>query len=203
MCVFFFGCVIFFINSRRYERGHWDAVIVKYKEMELFHETEQLSRTSCDMLQRIRDHLVSRDHVATDGTWLPAHAIELHPEGELRAHVDSVRFSGGLVAGLSLGCPSLMRLRPPEADADETDRETICSDDDDNNNKQINNNNHDQFGYVDLFLPPRSLYALTGKSRYDYTHELLPHQSIFEGTGESVHRNKHRWSIIFRDAKED
>mmetsp|Transcript_12326 Transcript_12326/g.23580 ORF Transcript_12326/g.23580 Transcript_12326/m.23580 type:complete len:249 (-) Transcript_12326:28-774(-) len=177
-----------FFKRRRYESGHWDAVIVKYKETELFNETDQLSPTSRNVLRRIREHLMAQGHVATDITWLPSHAIELHPEGELRAHVDSVRFSGGLVAGLSLGCSSIMRLQPSK---EETSKDNHSSSEDDNQ------------GYVDLFLPPRSLYALTGKSRYDYTHELLRNEAIFSGSGEAVNRDKHRWSIIFRDSKGD
>ena len=160
-------------------------MIVKYKETELFNEPEQLSPTSRDVLQRIREHLITQGHVPTDTTWLPSHAIELHPEGELRAHIDSVRFSGGLVAGLSLGCPSIMRLQPPVVE----------------DAAEHSQNDHKE--YVDLLLPPRSLYSLTGSSRYDYTHELLPNESIFSGTGEAVSRDKHRWSIIFRDSKED
>lgn len=171
-------------DRRRYERGHWDAVIIKYKETELFDEAVQLSATSRDVLQRMRQHL--QVHVSPQVTWLPSHAIELHPEGELRAHIDSVRFSGGLVAGLSLGTASIMRLQPPQGDYQQ---------------EQTPDPTLDNAGFVDLLLPPRSLYALTGCSRYDYTHELLADQSIFAGTGELVRRNEHRWSIIFRDAK--
>ena len=184
-------------RRRRYERGHWDAVIVKYKETELFNEPEQLSETSRSVLQRIRKHLMDHGHVAQDITWLPCHAIELHPEGELRAHVDSVRFSGGLVAGLSLGTTSIMRLQLPK-DEDKTEA-TNCGDGD----AAGDDDSADAEGYVDLLLHPRSLYALTGRSRYDYTHELLPNGSIFAGTGENVSRNEHRWSIIFRDSKKD
>ena len=78
-----------------------------------------------------------------------------------------------------------MRLKLPE-DEEETDKKRMKDE-----------------GYVDLLLPSRSLYALTGKSRYDYTHELLQNKSRFGGTGETVERSEHRWSIIFRDDKGD
>jgi hypothetical protein len=55
-------------------------------------------------------------------------------------------------------------------------------------------------GHVDLLLPPLSLYVLTGNSRYRYTHELLPSQSLFRGI--EVTRG-HRVSVIFRDARTD
>lgn len=163
-------------------------MIVKYKETELFNEPEQLSETSRAVLQRIREQLKDNGHVTKDITWLPSHAIELHPEGELRAHVDSVRFSGGLVAGLSLGVPSIMRLQPSKEDG--------VSDYAQKEEKQ-------NTGFVDLLLHPRSLYALTGRSRYDYTHELLPSNSIFGGTAECITRTTDRWSIMFRDSKEE
>jgi alkylated DNA repair protein alkB family protein 7 len=51
---------------------------------------------------------------------------------------------------------------------------------------------------VDLFLPPLSLYVLSGPSRYSYTHELLPTGDTFGGV--AVERD-HRLSVIFRDAK--
>ena len=45
-------------------------------------------------------------------SWLPCHAIDLSKDGRLDAHVDSVKFSGGIVAGISLLSDSIMRLRP-------------------------------------------------------------------------------------------
>lgn len=55
--------------------------------------------------------------------------------------------------------------------------------------------------HIDLLLPPCSLYVLTGESRYNYTHELLPSGSLFRGVA-SVERGQ-RLSVIFRDAKTD
>jgi alkylated DNA repair protein alkB family protein 7 len=187
------------VCRRRYEKGHWDAVIVKYKETELWeeetsgqHQQQRLSDTSQAVLEGLRSLLITRQHVpAADGSpvrWLAPHAIELHPEGELRAHVDSTRFSGGLVAGLSLGTPSIMRLQHPTQE--EGDKDAVAC-----RTERID-------GHVDLFLPPRSLYALTRRSRYEYTHELLPDNVVFGGTGASIERKDHRWSVLFRDAKE-
>lgn len=113
-------------------------------------------------------------------TWLPCHAIDLKKDGELKAHVDSVRFSGGMVAGVSLLSSSIMRLRPG-ADVGRDPEE----------------------GLVDLHLPPLSLYVLSGVSRYQYAHELLPTGSVFEssdGSSIEVERDQ-RLSVIFRDAK--
>jgi alkylated DNA repair protein alkB family protein 7 len=131
-----------------------------------------------NIFARIRQHLGENylDHAPID--WLPCHAIDLKKEGELTAHVDSIKFSGDLVAGISLLSPSIMRLVPDDA-PDE--------------------------GWVDLYLPPLSLYALTGVARYRYSHHLLPSDSTFTKQDEEVVvvKRDHRLSVIFRDAKRD
>jgi hypothetical protein len=42
---------------------------------------------------------------------LQVHVLDLHPEGYILPHVDSIKFSGGVVAGLSLLSTSIMRLQ--------------------------------------------------------------------------------------------
>jgi alkylated DNA repair protein alkB family protein 7 len=134
---------------------------------------------SRNALEKTRLHLLE-NHLDPNSTWLPCHAIDLKRDGELRAHVDSVRFSGGMVAGISFLSSSIMRLRP---------------------GSEVGRNPEE--GFVDLLLPPLSLYVLTGVSRYEYAHELLPSGSIFEsldGMNVEIER-EHRVSVIFRDAK--
>jgi alkylated DNA repair protein alkB family protein 7 len=163
--------------SRRYEKGHWDAVITLYKEIELPDNSFD-SPEIPELFQRVRSHLASQ--VPPECTWLPCHAIDLKQDGELTAHVDSIKFSGGLVAGISLLTPSIMRLIPDQQTAE-------------------------QAGWVDIYLPPLSLYVLTGVGRYSYTHELLPSGATFESntnTGNQITVERgHRLSVIFRDAK--
>ena len=107
----------------------------------------------------------------------------------LNAHVDSIKFSGDVVAGLSLLSHSIMRLKPDEGNPsdDSPDEEIPVFD----------------RGHIDLYLPPLSLYALTGDGRFRYSHELLPGQSTFTSpNGESVAvARDHRLSVIFRDTK--
>lgn len=136
------------------------------------------------VLERVREQLLHR-HFDQNSTarrkvsWLPCHAIDLNSDGgELNAHVDSVRFSGDIVAGLSLQSPSIMRLQ--------------------HGHKNDTNNKDPQLGHVDLHLPPLSLYVLTGPSRFTFTHQLLPTGSRFADT---VVERGHRVSVIFRDAK--
>lgn len=179
------------LKQRRYEKGHWDAVITNYKEVEL---SDMLFDNPGipNILHRIRQQLAT-NHLLNDNKtiqWLPCHAIDLKKDGELNAHVDSVKFSGDLVAGISLMSSSIMRLLPHE-DGEGGD---VKED-------KVEGENE---GWVDLYLPPLSLYALTGVGRYRYAHLLLPTNSTFtqpDGTEVLVERD-HRISIIFRDAKQ-
>lgn len=227
------------MRRRRYEKGHWDAVITQYKEVELPLPTESsvggggpqpLSDLSVAAIQRIRNQL-ERNHFGPNGSkdqegrtkdqlpiqWIPCHGIDLKKDGKLTAHVDSVRYSGLIVAGLSLLSSSIMRLRP----AAEYSSDTTGSDDGTEKSKQQSQQHlyepkpTESPGdvHVDLYLPPRSLYVLSGVSRYEYTHELLDDGSVFElqsgdaagavdENGIPVARDR-RISVIFRDAKED
>mmetsp|Transcript_15085 Transcript_15085/g.19723 ORF Transcript_15085/g.19723 Transcript_15085/m.19723 type:complete len:255 (+) Transcript_15085:117-881(+) len=171
------------MKRRRFERGHWDAVILQYKETELVEHDGSLSHTTLDILTRIRSQL-AKTHFVKDPhlVWLPSHAIQLREDGDLKAHVDSVRFSGDLVAGLSLASSCIMRLKPA---ANEEGEEQDLSK-----------------GFVDMLLEPRSLYAITGPSRYLYSHELLGDKDVFAPKNIIVNRED-RFSIIFRDAKKD
>ena len=165
------------MKRRRYEKGHWDAVITDFREVELLDESSLQEGSQCAM-ERVRDQLIAARYVDNNVTWLPCHAIDLRQDGELKAHVDSIKFSGGVVAGISLMSPSIMRLKPDDQ-------------------------RHD--GWVDMYLPPFSLYVLSAVSRYRYSHELLPCGSTFQrpdGTTISVQRER-RLSVIFRDVKQE
>jgi len=187
------------ISQKRYQRGHWDAVITGYREIELHHpddwevnqtiaEDNNLSEETQRVIKLTRQHLINTCFRGDSSSvsWLPCHAIDLKPSGNIMAHVDSVKFSGDIVAGLCLGDESaIMRLKP--------DR---------------NNVSH---SYVDMYLPPKSLYILRGMARYRYSHELLPDLSTFNfitsnTSGEEncetiVVKRDRRLSVIFRDAK--
>ncbi len=182
------------MRRKRYEKGHWDSVIAGYREMELYdiHElVESMDQhaskasedgpaaTMANNFWKIRNLLQQNHAVSPVTKWLPCHAIDLKQDGQLSAHVDSVRFSGYMVAGLSLLSPAIMRLKEEEEEASET--------------------------FVDLYLPPNSLYVLTGVGRYEYSHELLPDGSVFGSQEENpiVVPREQRLSIIFRDAKEE
>jgi alkylated DNA repair protein alkB homolog 7 len=186
--------ILNFLLRRRYEKGHWDAVITGYKEVEL--HDDSVSTTIREIFDRTRQHLGERHLNYHPIQWLPCHAIDLKREGQLKAHVDSVRFSGGLVAGISLLSSSIMRLIPDD-DGDDDD-------DDESADKETTTFNEGDRGHIDVLLPPNSLYALTGDGRFKYSHQLLPDSSTFtnpiDNTTTLVSRDQ-RLSIIFRDAK--
>jgi alkylated DNA repair protein alkB family protein 7 len=243
------------MKRKRLERGHWDAVISNYKEVELVDLPFTLSSLSVQAIERVRDHLVQthftcprrrssgrsssgrfdgcccrrhgdgrgeeeeekeHGHDGDDGatlvTWLNCHAIYLSKHGMLSAHVDSVKFSGDIVAGLSLKSACIMRLKPVVSTT------TTSSSSDEGNGKEENlmqvtrgetgGERGEKEGFVDLYLPPRSLYVLSGVYRYSYTHEILPSGSSFQfgsssssSNGETIQVDRDdRLSIIFRDA---
>lgn len=149
------------LKKKRYEFDHWDDAIHGYRE------TERLSwGTACEeVLTRVRS-------VAFDeGSPLlgPVHVLDLDKTGYIKPHVDSVKFCGSTIAGLSLLSDSIMRLVKEDATSE----------------------------WLDLLLPRRSLYILRNQARYNFTHEILKdEESVFNG--QKVPRQR-RISIICRN----
>lgn len=104
------------------------------------------------------------------------HILDLHADGHIKPHVDSIKFSGGIVAGLSLLSDAVMRLRPVDPETDEP---------------------ADESSIADFLLRQRSVYVMSGAARYSFTHEILEtSDSVFDG--EVVERDR-RISVMFRD----
>lgn len=136
--------------------------------------------------------------------WLSPHVIDLEATGRIDPHVDSVRFSGHYVCGLSLLSPAVLRLQP---DVGERNDGLIPSPgtgsySDATAMKKVSNSSD---FFVDVLLPPGSLYVLQGDGRYRYTHAIREDSAIFApGTPQSITvQRERRISIIFRDEKED
>ncbi|XP_010773626.1 alpha-ketoglutarate-dependent dioxygenase alkB homolog 7, mitochondrial isoform X2 [Notothenia coriiceps] len=84
----------------------------------------------------------------------PVHILDLDKTGYIKPHIDSVKFCGSTIAGLSLLSDSIMRLMK-EDDAEE---------------------------WLDLLLPRFSLYILRDQARYNFTHQILKdEESVFNG----------------------
>ena len=135
-------------RKKRYEVDHWDGVINKYKELErpllLWSEKNvaTLRRTEAFIHSYLRSHLNNN----FDNDWLHPHVIDVAEDGYILPHVDSIKFSGIVVAGLSLLSQRNMHLRLPE----QTD-ELPC---------------------IELTLPSRSLYILSNKARFELAHSI-------------------------------
>ena len=134
------------LKRRRYERDHWDSVIVNYRESEV--ADRFLGGGAWLAVSRARA-LLAEEHGCA--AFLPAHAIDLAADGAITPHVDSVKFSGGVVAGLSLLSPATLALGA----ADPATGEEITGG-----------------ARYEARLAPRSLYVLAGEARYAYAHAI-------------------------------
>ncbi|XP_003421724.3 alpha-ketoglutarate-dependent dioxygenase alkB homolog 7, mitochondrial [Loxodonta africana] len=153
------------LRRRRYEYDHWDAAIHGFRET----EKSRWSEASQGILQRVREAAFDPGQAL-----LPrVHVLDLEPRGYIKPHVDSVKFCGATIAGLSLLSPSVMRLVHTQEPAD----------------------------WLELLLEPGSLYILRGSARYDFSHEILRDEDSF--FGERRIPRARRISVICRSAPED
>ncbi|CAN9505937.1 unnamed protein product [Ophioblennius macclurei] len=149
------------LKKKRYEFDHWDDAIHGYRE------TERLSWTGAceEIFVRVRSVAFP------EGSRLlgPVHVLDLDKRGYIKPHIDSVKFCGSTIAGLSLLSDSIMRLVKEDAAHE----------------------------WLDLLLPRRSLYILRDQARYNFTHEILKDEdSVFNG--HRVPRQR-RISVICRN----
>ncbi|XP_062979698.1 alpha-ketoglutarate-dependent dioxygenase alkB homolog 7, mitochondrial [Elgaria multicarinata webbii] len=149
------------LRRRRYQDEHWDGAIHKYRETEKSH----WSKENHEILQRVRDAAFPPEVPQLT----QVHVLDLDKTGYIKPHVDSVKFCGCTIAGLSLLSSSVMRLVSEQNPQD----------------------------WLDLLLERRSLYILRGPARYEFTHEILKdEESFFDGR--KVPRER-RISVICRN----
>ncbi|XP_039185625.1 alpha-ketoglutarate-dependent dioxygenase alkB homolog 7, mitochondrial isoform X1 [Crotalus tigris] len=149
------------LRRHRYQDEHWDGAIHKYRETEKSHWSKECH----EILQRVRN--------AAFPPGVPqlaqVHVLDLDKSGYIKPHVDSVKFCGCTIAGLSLLSSSVMHLVSEQNPQD----------------------------WLDLLLERRSLYVLRGPARYEFTHEILKdEESFFDGR--KVVRER-RISVICRN----
>ncbi|XP_078478996.1 alpha-ketoglutarate-dependent dioxygenase alkB homolog 7, mitochondrial [Lampetra planeri] len=149
------------LKKKRYEFDHWDDAIHGYRET----ERVRWGAACEEVLTRVRSV------VFADGSKLlgPVHVLDLDKTGYIKPHIDSVKFCGSTIAGLSLLSDSIMRLVKEDSPSQ----------------------------WLDLLLPRRSLYILRDQARYNFTHEILKdEESVFNG--QRVPRQR-RIAIICRN----
>ncbi|KAH8342981.1 hypothetical protein KR059_002787, partial [Drosophila kikkawai] len=145
-----------------YESSHWDDAIHGYRES----ERRDWSLANRSVLARISGS-------AFKGKVMPhVHILDLAEEGVIKPHVDSVRFCGDTIAGLSLLSDCVMRL--VKVSAKESERRV-----------------------ADLLLPRRSLYVMSQVARYQFTHEVLAGDESWFENDRVVKRR--RLSVICRN----
>lgn len=149
------------LRRRRYEDGHWDGAISGFREA----ERSRWGALSGAVLQRISSAFPPARPP------LPhSHILDLAPHGCVRPHIDSTKFCGCTIAGLSLLSAAVMRLRSVG----------------------------DPQEWAELLLEPLSLYVLRGEARYGFTHEVLGGEESFFGALR-VPRQR-RLAVICRNA---
>lgn len=149
------------LKRMRYESNHWDGAIKGYRETEKI----KWNPINSSVLEKVRalafeSHDVPLKHV---------HILDLEENGVIMPHIDSIKFCGTKIAGISLLSDSVMRLIHKEE-----------------KNK-----------ILDVLLKRRSLYIISGITRYCYTHEILGNEnSMF---GDKIVKKQRRISIICRN----
>lgn len=167
----------------RYEYDHWDDAIHGYRET----EKKNWYPKNREIIDRI-------GKLAFDGNVMPhVHVLDLAKDGIIKAHVDSSRYCGSIIAGLSLLTDCIMRLKR----VDETkylqgrakDAYQVQVAESEGSTIEFNY-------YVDVLLKQRSLYIMKDSARYKFSHEVLAPGAIFKN--QEVNKDR-RVSILCRN----
>ncbi|XP_017021092.1 alpha-ketoglutarate-dependent dioxygenase alkB homolog 7, mitochondrial [Drosophila kikkawai] len=167
-----------YMSRLRYEFDHWDDAIHGFRET----ERKKWFPHNREVLERVRQ-------VAFEGAIMPyVHILDLAADGVIKPHVDSTRYCGTTISGISLLSDSVMRLVRTDAqryqqsgtNAKETDSQD--ADSDAAYRHQPKEASLENKFYADLLLPRRSLYIMSHTARYNFTHEILAKEhSQFQG----------------------
>jgi hypothetical protein len=145
--------------------------------------------------------------------FMSPHVIDLAADGFIGAHVDSIKFSGKLICGLSLGSTRILRLVKTKALEVESG-----GGGDAGGSEGGYGEGSDRAAFlaaigeattpvVEALVRPRSLYVFANTFRYEYTHEVLgassPVPSLLVGAVPGVPLDfKRRVSFMVRDTLE-
>uniref|UniRef100_A0A2S2NLJ5 Putative alpha-ketoglutarate-dependent dioxygenase ABH7 n=1 Tax=Schizaphis graminum TaxID=13262 RepID=A0A2S2NLJ5_SCHGA len=154
------------LKRLRYQHDHWDDAIHGYRETEIMTWKDQ---NNTNVMQRLRNRVFADESITEQ--MKRVHVLDLCDNGYVKPHIDSIRFCGNIIAGLSLLSDSVMRL------ADENYPDTYV---------------------VYALLPRRSLYIMKDTVRYKYTHEILSDGAPTVFNDKQIVR-KRRVSIVMRN----
>lgn len=157
------------MKRMRYQYDHWDDAIHGYREMEKVDWWPENGK----VFERIRNR-------AFFSNVLPhVHILDLAADGIIKPHVDSSRYCGSTIAGLSLLSQCIIRLKR----VDENQYKQSKQGEDETHNETEQESKIDgksQISYfVDILLRRRSLYIMKDSARYKFSHEVLASKSKF------------------------
>lgn len=169
-----------YLKRLRYERDHWDDAIQGFRETERKSWYPQNKEILNKIIGTSFPNSPTLPHV---------HVLDLEASGVIKPHIDSVRFCGTTISGISLLSDSVMRLvQSTENHSESTEYRNQPIIDDEKLKKLYS---------VKIVLKRHSLYIMSHSSRYDFTHEILKNEeSYFKG--EKIVKNR-RISIICRN----
>ncbi|KAG5684183.1 hypothetical protein PVAND_013423 [Polypedilum vanderplanki] len=168
-----------YLKRLRYERDHWDEAINGFRETE--------RKSWFPQNREIINRLIATSFPHQSSILPHIHVLDLAKDGVILPHVDSVRYCGTTISGISLLSDSIMKLvqskEDPFAAADgyrsqpKNDDPTLYS--------------------CKILLKRYSLYIMSNSARYYFTHEILKDdESFFKG--QKIERDR-RISIICRN----
>ncbi|KAG5455189.1 Alpha-ketoglutarate-dependent dioxygenase alkB 7, mitochondrial [Clonorchis sinensis] len=161
------------LGRQHYQKSHWDYAITDFRETER-KTWRTINRPVIERLQ----NLTAATEFPKPATDLPIdqvvlpyiHVLDLAESGEIKAHIDSVRFCGGSVVVLSLLSDSVLRLAVAPS------KEVVALPADQPGLAELSLPNPGS--YVDLRIPRRSVYVMRGASRYLLTHAILSNTDV-------------------------
>lgn len=172
----------------------WHAVIYRDKNLKNpsysfpgFRETER--KQWYPQNKEIINKIISRAFPNSSQTLPHIHVLDLEATGHIKPHVDSVRYCGTTISGISLLSDSVMKLV-------QTTEDHSASSDYRNQSKPTEEELKNLYS-VKILLKRFSLYIMSHSARYNFTHEILKNEESFI-KGEQILKNR-RISIICRN----
>lgn len=168
-----------YLKRMKYERDHWDEAI------NVFRETERKSWYPQN--RTIINRLIETAFFKGIQTLPHIHVLDLAADGVIKAHVDSVRYCGTTISGISLLSDSIMKLVQSTTDPFEATDEYRTQPKEDTTNLYS----------CKILLRKHSLYIMSNSARYNFTHEILRNEESFF-KGQKIEKGR-RISIICRN----
>lgn len=187
-----------YLKRMRYERDHWDDAIQGFRETE--------RKAWYPQNKEVINKIIARAFPKTSNALPHIHVLDLEATGKrfqlqlqlrtsvslsgfIKPHVDSVRYCGTTISGISLLSDCVMKLV-------QTSEDHSASDDYRNQPNVAGGKQRDLYS-VKIHLKHLSLYIMSHSARYNFTHEILKNDESFINQRQ-IQKNR-RISIICRN----